>query len=142
MHRLVVLVLEEVSQLTELGERHPACLGGAGSRHTVTLALQTHALLQDLQHEGNVQMKRGFKDSNCPTEIQSYLLTSFSLDQTVQHAFTRASLLFNFDSAKHLRSSQFIRQFVCCRLSIMSRQGTYEFTEILSLTYCMNSSTG
>lgn len=52
VHGLVVLVLEDVPQLTELGERRPAGLGGAGARHTVTFALQTHALLQDLRNGG------------------------------------------------------------------------------------------
>lgn len=49
VHRLVVLVLEDEAQLAELGQRGPAGLGGAGTRHAVALALQAHALLQDLQ---------------------------------------------------------------------------------------------
>lgn len=64
VHGLVVLVLEDVSQLTELGKRRPASLGGAGARHTVALALQAHALLQDLQHGGKVLVKQGFKFTN------------------------------------------------------------------------------
>lgn len=50
VNRLVVLVFQEVSQLPELGKCHPASLGGAGPRNAVALALQTHSLLQDLQH--------------------------------------------------------------------------------------------
>ena len=43
-----VLLLEDVAQLAELGERSPAGLGGAGARDAVALAFQTHVLLQDL----------------------------------------------------------------------------------------------
>ncbi len=63
VHCLIVLVLEDVSQLTELGERRPAGLGGAGARHTMTLALQVHALLQDLPQGGKVKVKQDFKAS-------------------------------------------------------------------------------
>lgn len=48
VHGMVVLVLEDVSQLAKLGQRCPAGLSGAGSRHAMTLALQVHAFFQDL----------------------------------------------------------------------------------------------
>jgi len=48
VHGVRVLLLEDVAQLAELGERGPAGFGGAGARDAVTLAFQAHALLQDL----------------------------------------------------------------------------------------------
>lgn len=42
VHGLVVLVLEYVADLAELGECRPAGLGGAGARDAVALALQLH----------------------------------------------------------------------------------------------------
>lgn len=49
VHGLVVFVFEDVSKLAKLGQRRPAGLGGAGSRHAVALTLQTHSFLQDLE---------------------------------------------------------------------------------------------
>lgn len=48
LHGLVVLVLEDVAQLPELGQRGPARFSGAGARDPVALALQLHVFLQDL----------------------------------------------------------------------------------------------
>lgn len=56
VHRLVVLVLQDVAQLAELGQRGPAGLGGAGTRHAVALALQAHALLQDLRSRAELRV--------------------------------------------------------------------------------------
>lgn len=39
MHGVVILLLEDVTQLSELWESGPASLGGAGSRYTVTFTL-------------------------------------------------------------------------------------------------------
>lgn len=52
--RLVVLVLQDVADLAELGQRGPAGLGGARARHTVALTLQLHPLLQDLRGDSKV----------------------------------------------------------------------------------------
>ena len=48
VHGVRVLLLENVAQLAELGKCSPAGFGGAGARDAVTLAFQTHVLLQDL----------------------------------------------------------------------------------------------
>lgn len=45
VHCYAILVLEEVAQLTELGQRGPAGSGRAGSRHSMTFALLLHVLL-------------------------------------------------------------------------------------------------
>jgi len=42
VHGLVVLVLEYVADLSELGKRRPTGLGGAGAGDAVALALQLH----------------------------------------------------------------------------------------------------
>lgn len=48
VHRMGILLFENVAQLAELGKCSPAGFGGAGARDAVTLAFQTHVLLQDL----------------------------------------------------------------------------------------------
>lgn len=52
-HRLhldgvAVALLQQVADLSELGQGDPAGPGGAGTRHSVALTLQFHPLLQDL----------------------------------------------------------------------------------------------
>lgn len=49
LHCLVVLVLQHVADLPELGQCGPAGLGGTGTRHAMAFALQFHSLLKDLQ---------------------------------------------------------------------------------------------
>lgn len=71
VHRLVVLVLEDVAQLAELGQRGPAGLGGAGARHAVALALQAHALLQDLRDSRGEQSRSELRVTLL--ELRSYL---------------------------------------------------------------------
>lgn len=48
LHSGAVALLQQVADLSELGQRNPAGPGGAGARHSVALALQFHPLLQDL----------------------------------------------------------------------------------------------
>lgn len=55
VHRLQVLVLQDVAQLAELRQGRPASLGGAGTRHAVTLTLQVHVALQDLTGRKDVE---------------------------------------------------------------------------------------
>lgn len=61
VYRLVVLVFQDISQLPERRERHPACLGGARSRNTMALALQTLSLLKDLHQRGKSHNKHMIK---------------------------------------------------------------------------------
>lgn len=49
VHRVDILLFENVTKLAELGKCSPAGFGGAGARDAMTLAFQLHALLQDLQ---------------------------------------------------------------------------------------------
>lgn len=56
VHRVGVFLLEEVAELAELGKRRPAGFGRAGTRDTVTLALQAHALFQNLNAGGKKQL--------------------------------------------------------------------------------------
>lgn len=53
LHRLVVLVLQHIADLPELGQCGPAGLGCAGARHAMALALQFHSLLKYLQRRGD-----------------------------------------------------------------------------------------
>lgn len=48
MHRMGILLLENVAELAELGKCSPAGFGGAGAGDAVALAFQSHVLLQDL----------------------------------------------------------------------------------------------
>lgn len=52
LHCLVVLVLQHIADLPELGQCGPTGLGSAGARHAMALAFQFHSLLQDLQRRG------------------------------------------------------------------------------------------
>lgn len=60
VHRLQVLVLEDVAQLTELRQSHPTCFGSAGTRHAVTFTLQMHVPLQDLSRRKDKEQFRTF----------------------------------------------------------------------------------
>lgn len=51
VHRVGIFLLEDVTELAELGKRSPAGFGCAGTRDAVTLTLQSHALLQNLDAE-------------------------------------------------------------------------------------------
>lgn len=48
MHRVLVLLFQDVAQLTELGQRCPAGLGGARTGYAMALTLQVHVPLQNL----------------------------------------------------------------------------------------------
>lgn len=48
LNRVAVTLLQKEADLSEVGQGDPAGLGGAGTRDTVTLALQLRFLLQDL----------------------------------------------------------------------------------------------
>lgn len=51
VHCMGIFLLENVAKLAELGKCSPAGFGCAGARDTMTLAFQSHALLQNLDTE-------------------------------------------------------------------------------------------
>lgn len=51
VHGVGILLFENVAELAELGKCSPAGFGGAGAGDAVTLAFQTHVLLQDLEKQ-------------------------------------------------------------------------------------------
>lgn len=58
LHSLVVLVLEDVAQLPELGQCCPAGFSGTGPRDAVAFALQLHVFLQNLWLEEQRRMHK------------------------------------------------------------------------------------
>lgn len=54
LHGVAVALLQQVADLSELGQGNPAGPGGAGTRHSVALTLQFHPLLQNLSKKSRV----------------------------------------------------------------------------------------
>ncbi len=67
VHRVGILLLENVTELAELGKCSPAGFGGAGARDTMTLAFQAHVLLQDLGTQK--QLNNVVTTSNCKNTL-------------------------------------------------------------------------